>query len=77
MWLSFVYFALFVFRFLVFPTEPLPGDDVLCRLLSRPLPSLFVCFDLFSPTVFVFGMFGCNFLHLVTTAGFVADQLIM
>ena len=35
-------FALFVFCFLVFSSESLPGDDVLCRLLSRPLPS--VCF---------------------------------
>ena len=28
----------FVFRFMVIPPESLPGDDVLCRLLSRPLP---------------------------------------
>ena len=75
---------LFVFCFLVFPPEeePFPGDDVLCRLLSRPLPCvcflpcLFVLFR-FSPTVFVPGWFWCNFLYLVTTAGFVADQLIM
>ena len=59
-----------------FPPESLPGDDVLCRLLSRPLPS--VCFLFFSfPTVFVRNLFWCNFLYLVTTAGFVADQLIM
>ena len=44
--------------------ESLPGDDVLCRLLSRPLPS--VCL-----------FFWWNFLYLVTTAaGFVASQLI-
>ena len=71
-----------VFCFLVFPPESLPGDDVLCRLLSRPLP--FVCFLLclfvlfcFSPTVFVPGLFWCKFLYFVTIAGFVADQLIM
>ena len=83
--LSFVYFAfvclLFVFCFLVFPLESLPGDDVLCRLLSRPLPS--VCFLpcllvllCFSPTVLVPGLFWYNFLYRVATAGFVADQLI-
>ena len=33
---------LFAFCFLVFPPESLPGDEVLCRLLSGPLPS--VCF---------------------------------
>ena len=66
----------FVFVPLFFPPESLPGDDVLCRLLPRPLPS--VCFLFFSfPTVFVPDFFGCNFLYLVTTAGFVADQLIM
>ena len=64
-----------------FPPESLPGDDALCRLLPRPLPSVcffpvsyFVCFF---PTVFVPDLFWCNFLYLVTTAGFVADQLIM
>ena len=68
------------------PPESLPGDDVLCRLLPRPLPSVcflpcwFVLFYfvLFCfPTVFVPDLFWCNFLYLVTTAGFVADQLIM
>ena len=29
------------------------------------------------PTVFVPDLFWCNFLYLVTTVGFVADQLIM
>ena len=60
------------------PSESLPGKDVLCRLLPRPLPS--VCFLLFSflfPTVFAPNLFWCNFLYLVITAGFVADQLIM
>ena len=66
------------------PPESLPGDDVLCRLLPRPLPS--VCFlpclfalfcFVFFPTVFAPDLFWCKFLYLVTTAGFVADQLIM
>ena len=57
------------------PPESLPGDDVLCRLLLRPLPS--ACFLFFFPTVFVPDLFNCNFLYLVTTAGFGADQLIM
>ena len=76
-----VVLGLFRFCFLAFPLEFLPGDDVLCRLLSRPLPSvcflpcLFVLFCF--PTVFVLDFFWCNFLYLVTTAGFVADQLIM
>ena len=67
----------FCFCSLVFsPSESLPGKDVLCRLLPRPLPS--VCFLFFSfPTVFASNLFWCNFLYLVTTAGFVADQLIM
>ena len=73
MWLP--WFVLFLFLGFS-PPESLPGDDVLCRLLSRPLPS--VCFLFFSfPTVFVPNLFWCNFLYLVTTAGFVADQLIM
>ena len=70
----------FLFLSLVFfsPSESLPGKDVLCRLLPRPLPS--VCFILFYfifPTVFAPNLFWCNFLYLVTTAGFVTDQLIM
>ena len=70
----------FLFLSLVFfsPSESLPGKDVLCRLLPRPLPS--VCFLFFSflfPTVFAPNLFWCNFLYLVTTAGFVTDQLIM
>ena len=77
-----VYFA-FVSWF--FPPESLPGDDVLCRLPPRPFPSvcfllcLFVLFFIFYflPTAFVPDLFRCNLLYLVTTAGFVADQLIM
>ena len=71
MWLSFVYFTFFVFCFLVFSQESLPGDDVLCRLLPRPLTSvcffsfLFVYIVLFSPTVFVPGLIWCNSLYLV------------
>ena len=74
----------FAFVSWFFPPESLPGDGVLCRLLPRPLPSFFFlpylfvlfCFVLF-PTVFVPDLFWCNLLYLVTTAGFVADQLIM
>ena len=81
MWLPwFISLLFFVFP----PPKSLPGDDVLCRLLPRPLPSvcflpcLFVLFCfVFFPTVFVPDLFWCNFLYLVTTAGFVADHLIM
>ena len=38
---------------------------------------LLSAFFSFVPTVFVPDLFWCNFLYLVTTAGFVADQLIM
>ena len=75
-----VYFALVSW---FFPPKFLPGDDVLCRLLLRPLtsvcflPCLFVFFCFVFPTVFVPDLFWCNFLYLVTTGGFVADQLIM
>ena len=40
----FLFFVPFFFFF--FPSESLPGKDVLCRLLPRPLPS--VCFLSFS-----------------------------
>ena len=70
----------FAFVSCFFPLESLPGDDVLSRVLPRPLPSvrilpyLFVllCF-VFFPTVFVPDLFWYNFLYLVTTAGFVVD----
>ena len=79
-----VVLGLFRFCFLAFPPESLPRDDVLCRLLPRPLPSVCFLLCLFVlfwggggvPTVFVPDLFWCNFLYLVTTAGFVADQLI-
>ena len=73
-----VYFA-FVSCF--FSPEFLPGDDVLCRLLSRRIllsaffPVCLSYFILFFPTLFVPDVFWWNFLYLVTTAGFVADQL--
>ena len=60
-------FRFVVFCFLVFFSESLPGDDVLCRLLSRPLPS--VCF--------LPWLFWCNSIYVVTTAGFVANQFMM
>ena len=73
-----LFFSFLFLLFFVSPSESLPGKDVLCRLLPRPLPS--VCFPFFS---FLFRpcsppiCFWCNFLYLVTTAGFVTDQLIM
>ena len=39
--------------------------------------SLLSAFFSFFPTLFVPVLFWCSFLYLVTTAGFVADQLIM
>ena len=44
-------------------------------LFSSTLPRLFVV--LFFSDVFVPGLIWCNFLYLVTTAGFVADRLII
>ena len=46
-----------------------------CLLSSVFVYFVLFCFVLFSPTVFVPGLFWCNFLYLVTTAGFVADRL--
>ena len=46
-------------------------------LLSAFFPVCLSYFVLFFPTVFVPDLFCCNFLYLVTAAGFVADQLIM
>ena len=42
---------------------------------ARFLLSAFLFFSF--PTVFAPNLFWCNFLYLVTTAGFVTDQLIM
>ena len=79
MWLGFVYFA-FVFRFsLLNPlleTMSFAGYFHARVLLSVFFPVYFVLFCI-SPTVFVPGLFRYNFLYLVTTAGFAADQLIM
>ena len=75
-----VYFA---FVSLFFPPESLPGDDILCGLLPRPLPSVFFLPCLLVLFYFVFSdrvrpdLFWCNFLYLVTTTGLVTDQLIM
>ena len=45
-------------------------DDVLCWLVSCPFSS--VCFPCLSP---IYGLIWFGSVHLVTTAGFVADQL--
>ena len=47
-------------------------DDVLCWLLSCPFSS--VCFPYLPP---ISGLIWFGSVYLVTTAGFVADQLIM
>ena len=45
---------------------------------TTPASFCLLSFLFFSfPTVFASNLFWCNFLYLVTTAGFVADQLIM
>ena len=80
MWLSFVSLCLsFVSWFsLLSPslaTMSFAGYFLVRFLLL--LSSLFVSFVLFSLTVFVPGLFWCNSFYLGTTAGFVADQLIM
>ena len=80
-----VVLGLFRFCFLALPPESLPGDDA-CPVQATFTPSslcllssLFVCLVLFCffATLFVPDLFWCNFLCLVTTAGFVADQFIM
>ena len=51
-----------------------------CPLQATASPASFclLSFLFFSfPTVFAPNLFWCNFLYLVTTTGFVADQLIM
>ena len=65
----FLFFIQYFFYLLASPVF-LHGDDVFCRLLSCPLS--FCLFSLFySLTVFPIW-----FAYLVTTAGFVADQLM-
>ena len=69
-------FLLFVFCFLAFSSESLPGDDVLCRLLSRQLsyicllPCLFVLFRFLPSIVIVPGLLWFGSAYLVTKAGF-------
>ena len=46
-------------------------------LLSAFFPVCLSYLVLFFPTMFVPDLFWCNFLYLVTAAGFIADQLIM
>ena len=46
-------------------------------LLSAFFPDCLSYLDLFFPAMFVLDLFWCNFLYLVTAAGFIADQLIM
>ena len=78
--------GLFRFCFLVFPLlNPFlammsffAGYFHARFLLAAFFPVCLSFFVLFCfPTVFVPDLFWCNFLYLATTAGFVADQLIM
>ena len=78
MWLSSIVFAFllsFVALFLLLSpllaTMSFAGYFHVRFVLSAFFP---VCFDLFSPTVLVPGLFWCNSIYLVTTAGFVADS---
>ena len=51
---------------------------ILYVVTSTPASFCLLSFLFFSfPTVFAPNLFWCNFLYLVTTAGFVTDQLIM
>ena len=68
-------FSVFLIYFIVLVSSvSLPGDDVFCWLLSCPFH--YVCFPrvFFSDGISVWTWFG--FAYLVTTAGFVADQLM-
>ena len=79
------YPGLFRFCSLVFPllNPPLAMMSFAGYFHARFLLSAFfpVCWSyfvlFFFPTVFVPDLFWCKLLYLVTTAGFVADQLIM
>ena len=81
MWLSIIYFAFFSWLSLLSPFLAMmmsfAGYSHARVLLSAFFPVCLSCFVLFFPTVFVPDLFWCNFLYLVTTAGFVAGQLIM
>ena len=78
MWLSLVYLAFVPWfsllnAFLVMMS--FAGYFHARFLLIAFFPDCLSCFVLF-PTVFVPDLFWCNFLYLVTTARFVADQQI-
>ena len=76
-YLFLLFVLLFVFLFLVYlflfcvSSVSLPGDDVLCWLLSCPSSS--VCFPFFL-SGYVQGLVWFGSVYLVTTARFVADQ---
>ena len=65
--LSVLFCLCFLFLFLLFVYR----DDVLCWLLSCPFSA--VCFPCLSP---ISGLIWFDSVYLVTTAGFVADQLM-
>ena len=69
----FAFGCVYLFYFFL-SSVSLPGDDVLCWLLSYPLPS--VCFSLFFFSGRVPGLIWSGSVYLATTAGFVADQLM-
>ena len=68
------FFVFFVGVFCLLSSVILPGDDVFCWLVSCPFASVcFLCFFFFGR---VSGLIWFVSVDLVTTAGFVADQLI-
>ena len=77
--ISYIYvvaLACFVFCSLVFPLL----NPFLAMMSSAGYfhaRFLLSAFFFFFPTMFVPDLFWCNLLYLVTTAGFVADQLII
>ena len=80
MWLSLVYFAFVSWLSLLSPFLAMMSftDYFHARfLLYDILPVSLSCFVLFFSTLFVPDLFWCNFVYLVTTKGFVVDQLIM
>ena len=52
----------------------LPGDDVVCWLISCPFP--YVCFPSFFFSEHVPGLIWFGSVYLATTAGFIADHLM-
>ena len=78
MWLPWfvLFLSLGVFFSLLNPSLAKMPSAGYCH--ARFLLPAFFSFLFFSfPTVFAPNLFWCNFLYLVTTTGFVADQLIM